>query len=42
MPYRLALDVGTASLGLIAVTINQDGKLGDICLSDLRIFSEPL
>jgi CRISPR-associated endonuclease Csn1 len=24
------------------VTINQDGKLGDICLSDLRIFSEPL
>lgn len=42
MPYRLALDVGTASLGLIAVGIGQDGKLEDIRLADLRIFSEPL
>jgi len=42
MPYRLALDVGTASLGLIAVNIGQDGKLENICHTDLRIFSEPL
>lgn len=42
MPYRLALDVGTASLGLIAVDVGPDGKLGNICYSDLRIFSEPL
>ncbi len=42
MPYRLALDVGTASLGLIAVALEENGTLGEIRHADLRIFSEPV
>ena len=42
MRYRLALDVGTASLGLVALSLNETGEPVDIVHSDLRIFSEPL
>ena len=42
MPYRLALDIGTASLGLVAVSLDERGEPGRILYSDLRIFSEPL
>lgn len=42
MRYRLALDVGTASLGLIALSLNDANEPVDIVHSDLRIFSEPL
>ncbi|MGD9788358.1 MAG: type II CRISPR RNA-guided endonuclease Cas9 [Sulfuricellaceae bacterium] len=42
MPYRLALDIGTASLGLVAVSLDERGEPGQVLYSDLRIFSEPL
>ena len=42
MAYRLALDVGTASLGLIALRIDDQSKPVDIVYSSLNIFSEPL
>ena len=42
MPYRLALDVGTASLGLIALKLNDHSQPVDIDYSSLNIFSEPL
>ena len=42
MRYRLALDVGTASLGLIALSLDEANEPVDIVHSDLRIFSEPI
>lgn len=42
MRHRLALDVGTGSLGLVAVGLDEHDKLTDIPYSDLRIFPEPL
>ena len=42
MAYRLALDVGTASLGLIALGLNAQSQPLDIVYSSLNIFSEPL
>ena len=42
MRYRLALDVGTASLGLIALSLDDANDPVDIVHSDLRIFSEPI
>ena len=42
MAYRLALDVGTASLGLIALGLNDQMQPLDIVYSSLNIFSEPL
>jgi CRISPR-associated endonuclease Csn1 len=40
--YRLALDVGTASLGLVAVLLKEDGTLGEVLFCKVWIFSEPL
>ena len=42
MLYRLALDIGTASCGLIAVSLNSQGEPTDIIHHGLYIFSEPL
>ena len=42
MAYRLALDVGTASLGLIAFGLNDQLQPIEIVQSSLNIFSEPL
>lgn len=42
MAYRLALDVGTASLGLIALNLNDELQPDGIAHSSLNIFSEPL
>ena len=42
MAYRLALDVGTASLGLVALRLNDQLQPVDIAYSSLHIFSEPL
>ena len=42
MAYRLALDVGTASLGLIALGLNDQLQPVGIVHSSLNIFSEPL
>jgi len=40
--YRLALDVGTASLGLVALTLNDQQEPVDVAHSAVHIFSEPL
>lgn len=42
MLYRLALDIGTASCGLIAVGLDSQGEPGKIIHQGLYIFSEPL
>lgn len=42
MTYRLALDVGTASLGLIALGLDDQSRPVDLVYSSLNIFSEPL
>lgn len=42
MQYRLALDIGTASCGLVAVELNTDGEPMNIVHHALHIFSEPL
>lgn len=42
MAYRLALDVGTASLGLIALGLDEHSRPMDAVYSSVNIFSEPL
>ena len=42
MAYRLALDVGTASLGLVALKLNDQQQPVDVDYSSVNIFSEPL
>lgn len=42
MAYRLALDVGTASLGLVAFKLNGQLQPVDVEYSSVNIFSEPL
>lgn len=42
MPYRLALDVGTASCGLVAWTLDQEGRPSKFAYDSLDIWSEPL
>lgn len=42
MRYRLALDIGTASCGLVAVSLDSQGEPADIVHHGLFIFSEPL
>lgn len=42
MQYRLALDVGTASIGLAAYELNEEGEPVDIRYHTVRIFEEPL
>jgi CRISPR-associated endonuclease Csn1 len=42
MAYRLALDVGTASLGIVALTLGDDAVPTDVAYSAVHIFSEPL
>ena len=42
MAYRLALDVGTASLGLVALTLNEHQQPVDVAHFAVHIFSEPL
>lgn len=40
--YRVGLDVGTASMGLVAVSLDDFGNPVDIIHHDLRIWNEPL
>ena len=40
--YRLGLDVGTASVGAAAVSLNKDGQPDALIWHHVRIFSEPL
>ncbi|HUW78662.1 MAG TPA: HNH endonuclease domain-containing protein [Candidatus Nanopelagicaceae bacterium] len=40
--YRVGLDVGTASMGLVAVSLDDSGVPLDIIHHDLRIWNEPL
>lgn len=40
--YRVGLDVGTASMGLVAVSLDDAGNPVDIIHHDLRIWNEPL
>jgi len=42
MGYRLALDIGTASCGLAAVSLDPQGEPEDVVHYALHIFSEPL
>lgn len=42
MAYRLALDVGTASLGLVTLTLNEKQAPTDVGHAAVHIFSEPL
>lgn len=42
MRYRLGLDIGTASCGLVAVELDSNGEPADIVHRGLSIFSEPL
>ncbi|MCB5207430.1 type II CRISPR RNA-guided endonuclease Cas9 [Methylovorus mays] len=42
MRYRLGLDVGTASLGIAAVSLNHNNEPQDLIWSAIRIFDEPL
>lgn len=42
MRYRLALDIGTASCGLLAVKLDSRGEPSDIAHHELFIFPEPL
>jgi CRISPR-associated endonuclease Csn1 len=40
--YRVGFDVGTASMGLVAVSLDDAGNPVDIIHHDLRIWNEPL
>ena len=40
--YRLGLDVGTASVGAAAVSLDKDGQPDGLIWHHVRIFSEPL
>lgn len=40
--YRLGLDVGTASVGAAAVSLNKDGQPDALIWHHVRIFNEPL
>ena len=42
MQYRLALDIGTASCGLVAVRLGNDAEPNGIVYHALHIFSEPV
>lgn len=42
LKYRLGLDVGTASVGAAAVSLDKDGKPEALVWHHVRIFSEPL
>lgn len=42
MNYRLALDVGTASLGLVALTLDAEQRPSEVAYSAVHVFSEPL
>lgn len=42
MQYRLALDIGTASVALVAYSLDQHGQPQDVAYNRLIIFSEPL
>jgi|SRR5579885_724083 len=42
MAYRLGLDVGTASCGLIAWTLDEQGQPSELAYHSLDIWSEPL
>ena len=42
MNYRLALDVGTASLGLVALALDDERRPTEVVYSAVHIFSEPL
>jgi CRISPR-associated endonuclease Csn1 len=42
MRYRLGLDVGTASLGVAAISLTTDNHPQDLVWRAIRIFSEPL
>lgn len=42
MAYRLALDVGTASCGLIAWKLDESGALAKLAYDSLDIWQEPL
>lgn len=42
MRYRVGLDVGTASLGLAAVSLDENNNPIDLIWKHIRIFDEPL
>ena len=42
MRYRVGLDVGTASLGLAAVSLDESNNPIDLIWKHVRIFDEPL
>lgn len=42
MAYRLGLDLGTSSIGLVAVRLDGDGQPSEIIYHACRIFAEPL
>ena len=42
LKYRLGLDVGTASVGAAAVSLDKDGQPTELVWHHVRIFSEPL
>lgn len=42
MKYRLGLDVGTASVGVAAVSLSEDNEPLDLVAHEVRIFDEPL
>lgn len=42
MRYRVGLDVGTASLGVAAFSLDQDNNPADLVWKHVRIFDEPL
>lgn len=41
-PYRLGIDVGTASVGVAAVSVNENGQPDELIWHHVRIFNEPL
>lgn len=42
MKYRAGLDLGTASIGLAAFSLDKDGNPSELTWSSVRIFDEPL
>jgi CRISPR-associated endonuclease Csn1 len=42
MRYRVGIDVGTASLGVAALSLDERGDPLDLVWSAVRIFNEPL
>ena len=42
MAYRLGLDVGTASIALVAVSLDEQGQPDKVIYHSDRIFEEPL